>query len=125
MPQRSSVSSKKVQASIIAEAVDEICRNLNSAVRKVWDGHARRDCEMLGSDVLEYLCILLVFRLLSPTLLPQSGGHPYLRANQELLGRHRGRSSRRSISTLVVDMVHTQQVDRNRGAFASSFETAP
>ena len=33
MPQQSSVSSKKVQASIIAEAVDEICRDLKTTVR--------------------------------------------------------------------------------------------
>ena len=80
---------------------------------------------MLGSDALEYLCTLLVFPLLSPTLLPQSGGHPYLRASQGPLGRHRGRSSHRRIATLAADMARTQQVVRNRGAFASSFETAP
>ena len=68
---------------------------------------------MLGSGALEYLYILLVFPLLSPTLLPQGGSHLYLRASQEPLGRHQDRSFRRSIATQAADMAHTQQVDRN------------
>lgn len=102
-----------------------ISTNTALEVRKSRAVHARRDDEKLGSDALECLCILLGFPLLSPTLLPQRGDHPYSRASQEPLGRPRGRSSRRSIATPAADMAHPQQVGYNRGAFASSFETAP